>query len=100
MLICLADLADLVEGRLHFGLMPPIHGKWSTIVKIALDSRLVAEGDLFWRLPGVSWQTAYSTQHALYCGAAGVVAPSADVAAWPGTYCLEVEDPIAALDRL
>ena len=99
-MLCLTDLADVVQGRLHFGPMPPVHGQWSTIARIALDSRLVAAGDLFWRLPGVPWQSACSTQHALFRGAAGVVAGAADVAAWPGTFCLEVDDPVAALDRL
>ncbi len=99
-MICLADLAHVVRGRLHFGPMPPVHGEWTTIGRIALDSRLVSAGDLFWRLPGVPWQSACSAQHALFRGAAGVVAPTANSTAWPGTFCLEVEDPVAALQRL
>ena len=99
-MLCLTDLADLVQGRLQFGPMPPLHGQWSTITRIALDSRLVTAGDLFWRLPGVPWQPACSTQHALFRGAAGVVAGTADIAAWPGTFCVEVDDPLTSLDCL
>jgi hypothetical protein len=99
-MLCLADLAEITRGRLHFGHLPPLHGEWTTIERIALDSRLVSQGDLFWRLPGMPWQSACSLQHALFRGAAGVVAPAADIAAWPGTFCLEVEDPLAALERL
>lgn len=97
---CLADLATIVHGRLHLGPMPPVAGEWTAIGRIALDSRLVVPGDLFWRLPGLGWQSAGSAQHALCRGAAGVVAPAADVAAWPGAFCLEVENPVAALERL
>src|SRR4029434_6512930 len=100
LLLCLADLAELVHGRVHFDSMPPVAGEWTTIARIVLDSRLVKAGDLFWRLPGVPWQTAGSTQHALFRGAAGIVAPAANVSPWPGTYCLEVENPVAALERL
>ena len=100
MLLCLADLAKIVHGRLHLGPMPPVDGEWTAIGRIALDSRLVVPGDLFWRLPGLTWQTAGSTQHALLRGAAGVAAPAADIAAWPGAFCLEVENPVAALARL
>jgi hypothetical protein len=100
LMLCLADLAELIEGRLHFGPMPPVAGAWTRIGRIALDSRLVERGDLFWRLPGLPWQTGCCTQHALFCGAAGVVAAAADVAAWPGSFCVEVEDPVAALARL
>jgi len=100
MLLCLADLADLVHGRLHFGPMPPVAGEWTAIGRIALDSRLIEPGDLFWRLPGHSWQSAGSTQQALLRGATGVVGSAADVAPWPGAFCLEVESPVAALARL
>jgi UDP-N-acetylmuramyl pentapeptide synthase len=98
--LCLADLATIVHGRLHFGPMPPVSGEWTAIGRIALDSRLVEAGDLFWRLPGLPGQSAGSTQHALFRGAAGVVTTSAEVSAWPGSFCLEVENSFAALARL
>jgi len=98
--LCLADLATIVHGRLQFGPMPPVAGEWTAIRQIALDSRLVEPGDLFWRLPGLSWQSACSIQHALFRGAVGVVASAADVAAWSGAFCLEVDNPVAALAQL
>jgi hypothetical protein len=98
--LCLADLATIVHGRLHFGPMPPVAGEWTAIGRIALDSRLVEPGDLFWRLPGLPGQSAGSTQHALVRGAGGVVTSAAEVSAWPGSFCLEVEHPVAALARL
>ena len=99
-MLCLADLATIVHGTPLFGPMPPVAGEWTPIGRIAFDNRMVEPGDLFWRLPECKWQTACSTQHALFRGAAGVVAPAADIAAWPGTFCLEVENPVAALAML
>lgn len=100
MSLCLIDLAELVDGTLHFGPMPPREGEWTAIERIVLDSRLVQPGDVFWRLPGLPGQTPCSLQHALFRGAAGVVAAGASTAPWPGAFCVEVEDPIAALSRL
>jgi UDP-N-acetylmuramyl pentapeptide synthase len=99
-MLCLIDLARLVDGTLHFGPMPPLDGEWTPIGRIALDSRTVEPGDLFWRLPGMPGQTACSPQHALFRGAAGVVTAEGCAAPWPGTFCLEVASPLAALSRL
>ena len=99
-MLCLADLAQIVSGTIHFGPLPPVDGKWAHIASIAVDSHLVVPGDLFWRLPGLPVQSACSTQHALFQGAAGVVTSSTDLAAWPGRFCLEVENPVSALAQL
>lgn len=99
-MLCLIDLARLVDGTIRFGPMPPVAGEWTRIDRIALDSRTLAAGDLFWRLPGLPGQTACSPQHALFRGAAGVVAAEGNVNPWPGTFCLEVAQPLAALARL
>jgi UDP-N-acetylmuramyl pentapeptide synthase len=99
-MLCLIDLARLVDGTLHFAPMPPLAGEWTRIGQIALDSRTVEPGDLFWRVPGMPGQTACSPQHALFRGAQGVVAAEASVAPWPGTFCLEVASPLAALLQL
>jgi UDP-N-acetylmuramyl pentapeptide synthase len=96
----LADLATIIHAQPLFGSMPPVTGEWTPVRRIAFDSRLVEPGDLFWRLPACSWQTACSIQHALFRGAAGTVAPEELAAAWPGTYCLAVENPVTALARL
>ncbi|MEX2175980.1 MAG: hypothetical protein WD872_16580 [Pirellulaceae bacterium] len=98
--LCLCDLASLVEGELRFGPLPPLAGEWTAIGSIAVDSRAVQPGDLFWRIPGLACQTACSTQHALFRGACGVVTPIAGFAPWPGRFGIEVEDPAAALARL
>jgi hypothetical protein len=104
-MLCLIDLARLVDGTIRFGPMPPVAGEWTVVNRIALDSRTVEPGDLFWRLPGLPVsglprQTACSPQHALFRGASGVVAAEANLAPWPGTFCLEVASPLAALTRL
>jgi UDP-N-acetylmuramyl pentapeptide synthase len=98
--LCLADLATIIHATPLFGPMPPVAGEWTPVGRLAFDSRLVEPGDLFWRLPACKWQTACSVQHALFRGAAGVVVPEELAAAWPGTYCLAVENPVAALARL
>jgi len=102
-MLCLIDLAHLLGGTIHFGPMPPREGEWTPIGRIALDSRLVEPGDVYWRLPGLAGlarQTALSPQHALFRGAAGVVAAEGPAAPWPGTFHLAVENPLAALARL
>ncbi len=99
-MLCLIDLARLVDGTLHFGPMPPLDGEWTVVSRIAFDSRTVEPGDLFWRLPGLPGQTACSQQHALFRGASGVVTTEGCAAPWPGTFCLEVSSPLAALARL
>ena len=99
-MLCLTDLADLIHGRVHFDSMPPVRGDWTPIGRIALDCRQVEPGELFWRLPSAPWQSAGSGQYALMRGASGIVVPPAEVAAWPGTFCLEVENPAGALIRL
>src|SRR5688572_14859368 len=99
-MLCLLDLAHLTGGTIHFGPMPPRDGEWTAIGRIALDSRLVEPGDVYWRLPGLPGQTALSPQHALFRGAAGVVAADCPITPWPGTFQLEVENALAALERL
>jgi UDP-N-acetylmuramyl pentapeptide synthase len=98
--LCLIDLAQLTGGTIHFGPMPPRDGEWAAIGRIALDSRLVEPGDVFWRLPGLPGQTKCSLQHALFRGASGIVAQGASVSPWPGTFCLEVANPLEALTWL
>ena len=99
-MLCLIDLAHLTGGTLRFGPMPPLDGQWSPVGRIALDSRQVEPGDVFWRVPGLPGQTACSPQHAMFRGASGVVAPEGAAQPWPGRFCLEVDDPLAALARL
>lgn len=98
--LCLSDLATVIQATPVFGSMPPLAGEWTPVRRIAFDSHVVEPGDLFWRLPGCQWQTACSIHHALFRGAAGVVVPEELAAAWPGTYCLAVENPAVALERL
>jgi UDP-N-acetylmuramyl pentapeptide synthase len=98
--LLLADLADITHGQIHLGRMPPLAGQWAAIERIVFESRLVEPGDLFWRLPVATFQLPGSAQHALLRGAAGLVVGAGEVAAWPGTFCLEVDDPVSALERL
>jgi UDP-N-acetylmuramyl pentapeptide synthase len=98
--LCLAELADLVGGQIHFGPMPPLHGVCTLVGDIALDSRRVGPGDVFWRIPGLACQSVCSLQHALSCGAGGVVVGEEPVTPWPGTFVLEVDDPAEALARV
>ena len=98
--LLLADVAEVTQGRVYLGRMPPVAGHWTAIERIVFDSRLVEPGDLFWRLPEAGFQTRGSAQQALLRGAAGLVVGAGEVAAWPGTFCLEVDDPLSALERL
>jgi hypothetical protein len=96
----LIDLAHLTGGTLRFGPMPPLDGQWTPVGRFALDSRLVEAGDVFWRLPGLPGQTACSPQHAMFRGASGVVGLPDTLQPWPGRFCLEIENPLAALAQV
>jgi UDP-N-acetylmuramyl pentapeptide synthase len=97
---CLDDLRTITGGRLVFGPMPPREGECMPLGRIAIDSRLVRRGDVFWQLPGAGNPTPCDAQHALLRGAAGVVVEQQPSSPWPGAFCLVVEDSVAQLARL
>src|SRR5438552_13903810 len=94
--LCLIDLAELTGGRLHLATMPPIDGVLARLGRIVLSLDAVDQSDVFWplaRRPG-------DIEMAFLQGASGVVSSSRRIEPWPGRFCLQVIDPLAALRLL
>jgi hypothetical protein len=94
--LCLIDLAELTHGRLQLAAMPPLDGVLARVGRMVLSLDRIVEGDVFWHLvyqPG-DLETAFLR------GASGVVHSGRPNEPWPGRFCLQVDDPIAALRLL
>ena len=92
---CLIDLANLTGGQLHLAAMPPLDGVLARFGRILLSPDRIAENDVFWQLiyrPG-------DIETAFFRGAFGVVFSGRSIEPWPGRFCLQVDDSIAALRR-
>lgn len=96
MFLSIHDLVQFTAGQLRLAAMPHVDGAWVQVPRIVLDSRLVERGDLFWRVE----PQQCDTQLAFLRGAVGIVTDGRPVEPWPGTFCLQVPDAVASLDRL
>lgn len=96
MFLNLHDLVRFAAGQLRLAAMPHVDGAWVQVPRIVLDSRLVERGDLFWRVEPQDCDT----QLAFLRGAIGIVTDGRPVEPWPGTFCLQVADAVASLERL
>jgi hypothetical protein len=94
--ICIAQLAELVDGRLRLASMPPLGGGYEPTGQIVIDSNMVTPGDLYWALDGVGHYGSTYTQQAFANGAQGVVVASHDIEPWAGKFCIEVENSNAS----
>ena len=90
--ICIAQLAELVDGRLRLASMPPLGGGFEPTGRIVIDSNLVSPGDLYWALDGFGHNGSSYTQQAFVSGAQGVVLAARRVEPWAGKFCIEVAD--------
>jgi hypothetical protein len=94
--LCLIDLAELTGGRLQLAAMPPLDGVLARVGRIVLSPGAVDHGVIYWQLiasPG-------DIETAFLRGALGVVASGRLPQPWPGRFCLQVDDPLAALRLL
>lgn len=96
MFLSIHDLVRFTAGQLRLAAMPHVDGAWVQVPRIVLDSRLVERGDLFWRVEPQNCDT----QLAFLRGAVGIVTDGRPVEPWPGTFCLQVTDAVASLERL
>ena len=90
--ICIAQLAELVDGRLRLATMPPLAGGYEPTGRIVIDSNMVSPGDLYWALDGLGHYGSSYTQQAFANGAQGVVVASRSIEPWAGKFCIEVAD--------
>jgi hypothetical protein len=91
--LCLIDLAELTGGQLQLASMPPLDGVLARIGRIVLSTASIEQGDVFWQL---TYQPG-NIETAFFRGALGVVFTGRRIEPWPGRFCLQVDDPIAAL---
>ncbi|HJN07231.1 MAG: Mur ligase domain-containing protein [Pirellulaceae bacterium] len=90
--ICIAQLAELVDGRLRLASMPPLGGGYEPTGQIVIDSNMVSPGDLYWALDGFGHNGSSYTQQAFANGAQGVVVADRGVEPWAGKFCIDVAD--------
>ncbi len=93
----LTEIARLLDARGAVGLDRP-----SEVLGVAIDSRRVRAGDLFFALPGERTDGHRFVAHALAAGAAAAVVSAAwyDAAEAERGPLLVVDDPLAALQAL
>jgi UDP-N-acetylmuramyl pentapeptide synthase len=90
--ICIAQLAELVDGRLQLASMPPLGGGYEPAGRIVIDSNMVLPGDIYWALDGFGHQGSSYTQQAFAHGAQGCVVAGRGIEPWAGRFCIEVAD--------
>lgn len=93
----LSKLADVLGGRLHADGDAP-----SAVTGVAIDSRRIRPGDLFFALPGQRTDGHRFVPHALASGACAAVVDRARADALPNTTepLILVEEPLHALQAL
>jgi hypothetical protein len=96
MQICLHDLAELTGGELRLAKMPPRDGELALIRQFVLNAEVAREGDVYWCLG----RRDCAAELAFFRGALGVVVADRGIEPWPGRFCLLVDDPVVALQRL
>lgn len=92
MQLTLADLHELLGGKLRLGAMPPCDGDTTLVGPVVVDSREVETDEVFWGLIGTRFNGAHFAEEAFVRGAAGVVVSGRRVEPWAGRWALEVED--------
>ncbi|HEX3998007.1 MAG TPA: UDP-N-acetylmuramoyl-tripeptide--D-alanyl-D-alanine ligase [Pirellulales bacterium] len=92
MQLTLADLHELLGGKLRLGAMPPRDGETTLVGPVVVDSREVESDEVFWGLVGSRFNGAHFAEEAFVRGAAGVVVSGRRVEPWAGRWALEVDD--------
>jgi len=90
--ICIAQLAELIEGRLRLATMPPLGGGFEPAGRIVIDSNQVMPGDIYWALDGRGHQGHLYTQQAFANGAQGCIVSGHGIEPWAGKFCIDVVD--------
>ena len=98
--VTLKQLHEIVGGRLRLATLAPRHGENGRIGRVVVDSRQVQAGDVFWGLPGSTFNGGEFAGEALARGAQGMVVGKRYVQPAPRSWALEVDDAQQALFRL
>ena len=100
MQLTIGELHELLGGTLRMGAMPPCDGDATLVGRVAIDSRTIEPGDVFWGLRGPQFDGANFAEEAFVRGASGVVVSGRRVEPWAGRWSLEVNDSFEALWQL
>ncbi len=98
--VTVGQLHEIVGGRLRLATLAPRGGEQARVGNVAIDSRQVRRGDIFWGLPGTRFDGSQFANEAYSRGAEGAVVGGRYVQPWPGCWSLEVEDAQRALEQL
>lgn len=96
----IGELADVVDGRLRLGCLPPLGGVFEPVRAIGVNSQRVQPGDLFWGLYGQADCHGWDAETAFMRHAAGAVVCQRRLEPWAGKYSIEVADTHVALWQL
>ena len=97
---CIAELAELVDGKIQFGAMPPLAGNLERIGQIVFDPMQVRSRNVYWALRVGTYDGSMLVEDAFTRGAIGVVLQGRRIEPWAGNFCISVPDGVAALHRL
>lgn len=98
--LSIAQLAEIVDGQLALGAMPPLGGGLEPIGRIVTCSEEVEPGSVFWATQTDEDGALESVMEAMLQAAQGVVTPGRYVEPWAGRFCICVEDGSKALADL
>ncbi|MCO6454918.1 MAG: hypothetical protein J5I93_06430 [Pirellulaceae bacterium] len=96
----IGELADVVDGRLRLGCLPPLGGVFEPVRVIGVNSQRVQPGDLFWGLNDQAGRHSWDAETAFMRHAAGAVVCQRRLEPWAGKYSIEVADTHVALWQL
>ena len=98
--LCVTELGEMVDGRVHLAVMPPLAGMFEPIGQIVFDSREVRPRDVFWAFTARGHDGSCYVDEAFSRGALGVIVSGRRIEPWAGKFCVTVPDSAVALHRL
>jgi UDP-N-acetylmuramyl pentapeptide synthase len=98
--LCIGELAELVDGELTLGSLPPLAGAYEPVRRIVVESQQAKPGDVYWALAGRGYDGAPLAVDAYLRGALGVVVAGRHMEPFAGRFSIRVPDANAALLQL
>jgi len=95
-------LAEILQGQLALGTMPPLGGEWEPVRRIVFESCNVVRGDVYWDLASqlrTSKARSGLAEEAFALGATGVIS-SRYIEPWAGSFSIQIGAMHHALERM
>lgn len=96
----IAQLAEIVDGQVVLGLMPPLAGLFEPIGRMVVDCCELRPRDVFWGIASNAYDGTRNVDEAFSRGALGVVIAGRRMEPWAGRFCVQVADTTKALQRM